>query len=74
MDTTSPRIKTLVRDQFRSLKTISETIGFSDDRQRRALRMTAERWAEWSAFLLDGPLPAWPQSAYHVANVGRCVP
>jgi hypothetical protein len=59
--TTSPRTEVLVRDQFRSLKAVSETIGFTDDRQRRALRMTAERWAEWSAFLLDGPLPAWPK-------------
>ena len=57
---TSPRTETIVRDQFRSLKAVSETIGFNADRQRRALRMTAERWAEWSAFLLDGPLPAWP--------------
>ena len=58
---TSPRTETIVRDQFRSLKAVSETIGFNADRQRRALRMTVERWAEWSEFLLDGPLPAWPK-------------
>ncbi len=59
--TTSPPTETLVRDQIRSLAAIGAALGFSEDRQRRALRMTAQRWAEWSAFLIDGPLPAWPK-------------
>jgi hypothetical protein len=57
---TQPRTESLVRDQFGSLETVSKTIGLDEERQRRAVRMSAKRWAEWSAFLIDGPLPAWP--------------
>jgi len=67
---TSPRTVSIVGDQFRSLKTVSETIGFNADRQRRALRMTVERWAEWSAFLLDRPLAAWPKLPIMLRRLG----
>jgi hypothetical protein len=70
---TQPRTKSLVRDQFRSLKTVSKTIGLDEDRQRRALRMSAERWAEWSVFLIDGPLPAWPKLPALLQTLGVAI-
>jgi hypothetical protein len=70
---TQPRTESLVWDQFRSLKTVSKTIGLDEDRQRRALRMSAERWAEWSVFLIDGPLPAWPKLLALLQTLGVAI-
>jgi hypothetical protein len=65
-----PATELLVRNQFRLLQLVSRTIGFDEDRQRRALQMTTDRWAEWSVFLLGGPLPAWPKLPVLLQRLG----
>ncbi|MBV9252413.1 MAG: hypothetical protein JO227_24600 [Acetobacteraceae bacterium] len=53
-------IDLLVREQFRALRSVSRMIGLNDDRQRRVLLMPEPVWAQWQAFVHDGPLPAEP--------------
>jgi hypothetical protein len=70
---TQPRTESLVRAQFRSLKTVSTTVGLDEDRQRCALGISAARWAEWSAFLIGGPLPEWPKLPALLQTLGVAI-
>jgi hypothetical protein len=65
-----PDTELLVRNQLRLLQMVSRTIGIDEERQRRALLMTTDKWAEWSAFLLGGPLPSRPKLPVLLQRLG----
>jgi hypothetical protein len=62
---------TLARDQFQVFSQLGEQMALSPDDQRRALLLSEEEWANWSDFVLDGPLPAEPQLPVMLIRLGR---
>ena len=62
---------TLARDQFQVFSQLGEQMALSADDQRRVLLLSEEEWANWSDFVLDGPLPAEPRLPVMLIRLGH---
>jgi hypothetical protein len=72
MPTLAPRpADRLAKDQFRAFSSLSNTIAVGPDDQRRVLLLSPKEWADWSAFLDDGPLPAQPELPVLLRRLGK---
>jgi hypothetical protein len=62
---------TLARNQFQVFNQLGEHMALSADDQRRVLLLSEAEWANWSDFVLDGPLPAQPHLPVMLRRLGR---
>jgi len=60
----------LLRDQFRTLRTVTTRMNLDEQRQRRLLLISRQDWPHWSTFLQDGPLPPRPEAPVMLLRLG----
>jgi hypothetical protein len=65
------RTDSLARNQLQVFSQLGEQMALRPDDQRRVLLLSEEEWANWSGFVLDGPLPARPQLPVMLRRLGR---
>ena len=65
------RTDSLARNQLQVFSQLGEQMALRPDDQRRVLLLSEEEWANWSGFVLYGPLPARPQLPVMLRRLGR---